>query len=191
MQILDQWVATLVDVVGKLEIEDGQGRAVASEAGFNLLFQKAMKTKQMGRVIFMAGNGASASIASHAAADLAKNGHLRTLAFADPTLLTAVGNDLGYIEIFAEPLRRLATTGDMLVLISSSGRSPNILRATEMAGEMSVDVVTFSAMQPDNPLRKAGSLNFYVPATSYGCAESAHAALLHYWIDLHVSAIGE
>ena len=191
MQTLNQWVETFLDVVNKLEVEDGHGRPIPSETGFHLLFRKALQTKRMGSLIFLAGNGASSSMASHAAADLAKNGHLRTMAFTDPSLLTAVGNDIGYKEVFAEPLRRLANTGDMLVVISSSGRSPNILRATQMAGEMGVDVVTFSAMRPDNPLRKAGSLNFYVPAPSYGCAESAHAALLHYWIDLHVAAIEE
>jgi D-sedoheptulose 7-phosphate isomerase len=76
--------------------------------------------------------------------------------------------------------------GDVLVAVSSSGESPNILRAAEESHRLGGAVVTLSAMDPDNTLRKMGSLNFYVPASTYGMAESCHAAILHHWID-HVA----
>lgn len=73
--------------------------------------------------------------------------------------------------------------GDILVAISSSGKSINILNAVQTTKKLGGRVITLSAMSADNPLRKAGELNFYIPAQSYGMAETCHAALLHYWID--------
>ncbi|MEW5772163.1 MAG: SIS domain-containing protein [Thermodesulfobacteriota bacterium] len=140
--------------------------------------------------IFFCGNGASATMASHAAADLEKNALVRTDVFTDPALLTAVANDICFSEVFAEPLRRKMRPGDMLVAVSSSGNSPNVLKACTEAKVQGGSVVTLSAMGPDNQLRSAGDLNFYVPATGYGLAESAHALILHYWIDRTVENVG-
>ena len=77
----------------------------------------------------------------------------------------------------------------MLVAISSSGQSPNILRGVKEAKRLGGIVVTLSAMNPENNLRSQGLLNFYVPAKSYGMAETCHAAILHYWMDLVVASI--
>ncbi len=186
MQTLKQWVRMFEKVVEDMEVRDEAGGGLDPEGAFDRLFRKALDARQRNATIFLIGNGASSSMAGHVGADLAKNGHLRTWAFNDPSLLTAIGNDDGYENVFSTPLRRLGGAGDMLIAISSSGSSPNIIKACATAHEMRMDLVTFSAMRPDNPLRKLGSLNFYVPATTYGHAESAHAALLHYWVDLHV-----
>jgi D-sedoheptulose 7-phosphate isomerase len=91
---------------------------------------------------------------------------------------------MGYDQVFAEPLRGRGRSGDMLVAISSSGRSPNILAAVEVADELEISVVTLTAKDAANPLRKRGDLNLYVAATTYGLAETAHAAALHWWMDL-------
>lgn len=139
--------------------------------------------------VFLIGNGASASMASHIAADLAKNAHIRTEVFSDLSLITAIANDLSYVEVFAEPLRRRMIEGDMLIAISSSGKSPNILRGVQEAKRLGGIVVTLSAMSPNNNLRTQGFLNFYIPAKSYGMAETCHAAILHYWMDLVVASI--
>ena len=82
------------------------------------------------RTIYLVGNGASASMASHMASDLSKNAGLHTHVFSDPSLLTAISNDIGYEDVFALPLKGRAVKGDMLVAISSSGKSPNILKAS-------------------------------------------------------------
>jgi D-sedoheptulose 7-phosphate isomerase len=139
--------------------------------------------RQRLRTVYLIGNGASASMASHFAADLAKNGHLHTQVFSDLSLITAISNDLGYEHVFAEPLRRRAQPQDMLVAISSSGNSPNLLKAVDVAHEKRLTVVTLSAMQPDNALRQLGDLNVYLGAKTYGLAETAHAAVLHHWMD--------
>jgi D-sedoheptulose 7-phosphate isomerase len=129
-------------------------------------------------------------MASHIAADLANNAHMRTEVFSDLSLITAIANDLTYTEVFAEPLRRRMTERDMLIAISSSGQSPNILRAVAEAKGLGGIVVTLSSMDSNNLLRAQGSLNFYIPATSYGMAETCHAAVLHHWMDLVVASIG-
>jgi len=133
--------------------------------------------------LFLAGNGASASMASHFATDLAKNAGIRTQVFTDLSLLTALGNDIAYEAVFAEPLRWYAEAGDILVAISSSGNSPNIVQAVLAAKELGLTVVTLSGMRPDNRIRGLGELNLYLPAPTYGLAESCHAFLLHCWMD--------
>lgn len=144
----------------------------------------AAEVRQSERTVYLIGNGASASMASHFAADLAKNGHLHTQVFSDICLVTAVSNDIDFAEIYAEPLRRRGKKGDLLIAISSSGRSPNILRGVEVAQALCLTVVTLTGFQAENPLRKMGQLNAYLPANTYGEAETAHAAVLHCWMDM-------
>lgn len=153
------------------------------EAGFRLWAQRTLEVGASRGCVFFAGNGASASMASHFSADLGKNARVRTSVFTDPALMTAVANDLCYAEVFAEPLSWSLRPGDMLVLVSSSGNSPNVLRAAERARDLGGQVVTLSAMSPVNALRRLGDINFYVPAQTYGQAEVAHSAILHHWVD--------
>lgn len=138
------------------------------------------------QTIYFIGNGASAAMASHMAADAVKNGKLRAMVFNDLSLMTAVSNDLDYTECFAEPLRRFGLPGDLLISISSSGNSPNIIKGIEAAREQQLGVVTLSGMSPDNQSRKLGDVNFYVPADTYGIVECAHQVLLHCWLDLYM-----
>ena len=144
-----------------------------------------------GRAIYFAGNGASAMMASHMAADACKNGGLRALAFNDVAMVTATGNDVGFDQLFSLPLNRLATRGDLLITISSSGNSPNILRGLDTAHAMGVRAVTLSGKSPDNRSRRMGELNFYVPAQRYGWVESAHQLILHYWFDQYLNKYGQ
>ena len=172
--------------LGQLSVGDVMGKTIEPNSAFNLLKNIAIETRAQSRTIFFVGNGASASMASHAAADLALNGHVRTETFTDLSLLTAIANDISYDRVFSEPLRRRMVPGDVLVAISSSGNSPNVVNAARDSAELGGIVVTLSAMSGNNALRCLGSLNFYVPAPTYGVAESCHATILHHWIDLVV-----
>ena len=96
---------------------------------------------------------------------------------------SGVSKDLSYEDCFAVPLSRFADAGDILVTISSSGNSPNIIRAIDKAHALALTVITVSGMQPDNRSRALGELNFYVPAKTYGLVEAAHQVLLHCWLD--------
>jgi D-sedoheptulose 7-phosphate isomerase len=177
-------VDTLHGLLCAISFRDEQGREVGAEEGFSHWCERTVTLRREQRAIYLVGNGASAAMASHFAADLAKNGRLHTQVFSDLSLITAISNDIGYEHVFAEPLRRRGNRGDMLVAISSSGRSPNILAAVETARKLDMTVVTLSGKDADNPLRSSGNLNLYVAATTYGMAETAHAAVLHRWMDL-------
>lgn len=131
-----------------------------------------------GRVIFI-GNGGSSAIASHMAVDWTKNGGIRSMALNDAPTLTCLANDFGYDNVFSKQLEYQATDRDAVVLISSSGRSPNIFNAATKAKEIGATTVTFSGMDPNNRLRKQGNVNFWVPAKDYGIVEIAHLMLLH------------
>jgi D-sedoheptulose 7-phosphate isomerase len=181
------WQRHVRDIGGllrALSCSDGAGRSLAPDEAFAQWKQAAEACRAARRAIYLIGNGASASMASHFAADLAKNAHLHTEVFSDLSLVTAIANDMGYENVFSEPLSRRAAAGDMLVAISSSGRSPNVLKAAAVARAQGLTIVTLSGMGPDNPLRAAGDLNFYVPGQAYGYVETCHSSVLHHWMDM-------
>ena len=137
-----------------------------------------------GRLIFI-GNGGSASIASHLAVDFTKNAGIPAVAFNDVAMLTCLANDYSYEEVFARQLGFYATRRDLVVIISSSGRSPNVLKSAAAARNIGCRMlVTLSGMDPNNLLRTLGDLNFYVPCRDYGLVEIAHLALLHSVVSL-------
>ncbi len=160
------------------------GEELTHEAGFAWWCEQCAHIRSEARTVFLVGNGASASMASHFSADLCKNGRIHTEVFTDLAQLTAIANDIGYEEVFSVPLNFHMKPGDMLVAISSSGRSPNVLRGVETARDKGGLVVTLSAMDADNPLRQSGDLNSYIAAKDYGMAETGHAAILHHWMDI-------
>jgi D-sedoheptulose 7-phosphate isomerase len=156
--------------------------------GLSRWIELTQEVHRRGGRLYLIGNGASAAIASHFAADACKTAQLRALTFNDAALLTAASNDVGFDEVFALPLRHMAQAGDMLISISSSGSSPNIVQALAAARAADMVIVTLSGRRPDNPSRSRGDLNFYVPAEPYAMVETAHALILHYWIDHYVLA---
>lgn len=176
-------------ILDALEVTDDTGAALDPDIAFGQLKADTQNIKDISRTIYFIGNGASASMASHVSADLEKNYHVKTEVFTDLSLITAIANDISYEEVFAEPLRRKMIEGDMLVSISSSGTSPNILKASRQAVEMGNSVITITGMAGDNPLRRLGKLNFYVPAATYGMAETCHTAILHFWVDIMTESL--
>lgn len=160
-----------------------RGEALSLDEALDRWLSLAVRVKAADNTIFFVGNGASASMASHMAADLTKNCQCRGMAFNDIALMTAVSNDYAYDQCFSVPLCRFAKRHDLLITISSSGNSPNILRAIDVARQAGLAIVTLSGMSPDNTCRKRGDLNIYVPATTYGTVEICHQFLLHCWLD--------
>jgi D-sedoheptulose 7-phosphate isomerase len=185
--LLTSWkkeIDKLSSILYKLSFLGYDGAEYSPDEGFKIWQELTIDVREKKRSIYLIGNGASASMASHFAADLAKNAHLHTEVFSDLSLITAISNDIGYECVFSEPLYRRAKKGDMLVAISSSGNSKNILRAVEVARKIGLKIITLSAMQSQNQLRSSGHLNIYIPAKTYGYAETSHAAILHHWMDI-------
>ena len=183
MTDFNKYLNALRVALGKTEVTDQENISIDIETGFLRWLEITSEIQKDNQTLYFVGNGASAMMASHMAADASKNGNLRSLAFNDVALMTAVSNDIAYEECFAVPLKRFANPSDGLVTISSSGNSKNVIRAIETAKELKMKVITLSGMSPDNKSRKMGDLNFYIPADTYGIVEVNHQALLHCWLD--------
>jgi len=136
-----------------------------------------LSRERQARVIFV-GNGGSSAIASHMATDFSKIG-IHALSFSDAPLLTAWANDNGFDSVYSNLLKLQATHKDLLVAISSSGRSKNILNACEEVLNIGGKILTLSGMDEDNPLREYGQVNFHVSDSRYSVIEVAHHAICH------------
>ena len=191
MTSYSDYVQQLSECLSSMVVTDAQGGALSAEEGITHWCRMTYDLKVNNNTMFFVGNGASAMMAGHMAADASKNGGFRSMAFNEPALMTAVSNDICYEQTFALPLKRFADPGDILVTISSSGNSPNVLAAIHAARELGMQVITLSGMKPDNKSRQVGDLNFYVPAPTYGLAESTHQAILHCWLDVFMETYPE
>jgi len=136
-----------------------------------------------GHKLMFIGNGASAAISSHMSTDFWKNGRIKAVAFNDSSLLTCLSNDYGYQHVFEKPVEMFADEGDILIAVSSSGKSENILFGVKAARQKQCKVITLSGFCLDNPLSKMGDYNFYVPASSYGPVEIIHHSICHCILD--------
>ncbi|HKB11138.1 MAG TPA: SIS domain-containing protein [Vicinamibacterales bacterium] len=177
---------TIADGLRRIAVTDRSGAALATADGVARWVSLTRAAHDAGGQLYIIGNGGSAGMASHMAADACKNGHLRAMSFSDVALLTATSNDLAYDQVFSLPLERLARPMDLLIAISSSGNSPNIVRALEASRALGLRAVTLTGMSAENRARRLGDLNFYVPLSRYGWTESAHQVILHYWFDQYL-----
>ena len=166
-----------------LEATDSSSSKFSYAEGIEKAVEMVKKVQAANKKIMMVGNGGSAGIASHQAVDYWKNGGIRATAFNDSSLLTCISNDFSYQEVFSVPIEKFADKGDLVFCISSSGGSKNILNAAEQAKKSGCSVVTFSGFKTDNPLRKMGDLNFYLPSHSYGYVEILHLFIIHNILD--------
>jgi D-sedoheptulose 7-phosphate isomerase len=151
----------------------------ALEMAHFLLYQ----VTQVGGIVYVIGNGGSAGIASHFCTDLLRTLEIASATFSDSNILTCFANDFGYENVFKLPLLRNLKSHDLLVAISSSGRSANIIEAVKVAKERKTSVISLSGFSPLNPLRKLGDLNFWLDSEDYGLVETGHFFLLHTIVD--------
>lgn len=184
LRTVEKYFLTLAGLIANVEISDDCGRDLTVDQGFDRVRHWAHRAHDSGNKLIFIGNGGSAALASHLAIDFCKNGGLRALAMNDPSALTCLGNDLGYENVFAQQIIFHAQPGDMLIAISSSGRSPNILAAVSAARERDCGIVTFSGFGETNELRQAGDVNFYIRSTEYGFVEVAHLSVCHAILDM-------
>ena len=153
------------------------------EESISRIIDCLLSTRTNRNVLYFIGNGGSAGIAMHMTTDFLKNGHIKTHSMHDPAMLTCLGNDYGYEYVFSKQLEILAEEGDVLVAISSSGNSPNIINAANVAREKGCYIVTLSGFKPDNRLRQMGNVNIYVSSMEYGIVESVHNMILQQVVD--------
>lgn len=175
----------LIRQIEHTEIWDGASRRCEDyEEGIKLLLDAFTRHKEKKSQLFFIGNGGSSAIASHMTADFMKNGGMNTYSLYDNAVTTCMGNDYGYEYIFSRPLDFLAREGDLLVAISSSGNSRNIINAIETAQKKKAAVITFTGFEPGNLAKQMGDINVYVPCGKYGIVESIHNLILQQVVDL-------
>ncbi len=146
------------------------------------------ETKDQNSTIYIIGNGGSSAVAEHMAIDLTKNAGLKSMAISGSPMLTTFSNDYGYENVFKKAIEAFSNKGDVLIAISSSGTSKNIINACKSAKEKGLFVITLSGFEEDNPLRSLGDINFYVKTKAFGFLEVLHGFILHHIND---SIIGD
>lgn len=181
------YTASILFVLARSSARDAAGKDLEFGAACEAVATRRLEAHNAGKKTIVLGNGGSAGIASHHSFDSWKNGQLRTVCFNDPSLLTGGANDFGYPDVFTNALRMFAEAGDVVIAISSSGKSPNIVNAAKVAKEIGCTVVTLSAFGAENPLRSAGDINIYLDTMSYGEAEIGHETILHAILDFHIA----
>lgn len=187
-----EYIEKLIDYLETATLYDKDGIPYKDyETSMKQLVEVFTTVKQVGKQVFFIGNGGSAAIASHMTADFMKNGGMKTYSLYDNSVTTCMGNDYGYEYIFSRPLEFLADEDDLLIAISSSGNSKNIINAIQVAKKKGCRVITFSGFLKDNAIRVLGDYNLHVPVSHYGMVESIHNLILQQIVDMILERDGE
>ena len=158
-----------------LKLVDIDNNNIKKIIKFHTLCKKIKKNKKK---IIIVGNGGSAAIASHFSVDLTKNGNIRCVNFNESDLLTCFSNDYGYENWVKQALKFYCDKGDLVILISSSGKSLNMINAAKYIGKKQNTLVTFTGFHGKNPLSNYGKINFVVNSQNYNFIENIH----QYWL---------
>lgn len=182
------WLEEFNQCFAKTEIKVG-GHKVDFDQGMQSFLSLLKSIKSKDKSVWWIGNGGSLALCSHLSQDCMNKLGLKSIAFNDPSLLTCMANDFGYENVYSRPLDANASEGDLLVAISSSGNSENILNAIRTAKEKKLKIVSLSSFKPSNKIWNTETdINIYLPSERYGHAEVGHEALIHSVIE---SAIGQ
>ena len=142
------------------------------------------KTIENNNKIYIVGNGGSASIASHVSVDFAKVANVPSDTFNNTNLITCFANDYGHDNWVKEAIKAYTNENDMLILISSSGTSKNIINAAQYCKDNKISIITLSGFNTDNPLTQLGNVNIHIPSKKYNFVEMAHHIILVSIVDI-------
>lgn len=137
-----------------------------------------LKAKKSDSKLIIVGNGGSAAIASHVSVDFTKICKIRAVNFNEANLLTCYANDYGYENWVSECLESYANKKDVVILISSSGKSKNIINGAKKAVKMGLKTITLTGFEKNNPVKKLGLINLWVDSKKYNIVEMIH----HIWL---------
>jgi len=170
-------------ILASTEVTDAKGNRIDVEEALSRLLELLRTVRSRKASLYIVGNGGSAAVASHSVVDFLKVGGIRAFTLTDVSVLTAMANDVSYAESFEQVLAVHTLPDDVLIAISSSGNSPNIIKAAAKVKELGGTVVTLSGFAPDNSLRSRGDYNVWLDARDYGMVEAGHQFILHVLID--------
>ena len=167
---------------------DGQNNLSKISISDVLVLVNALQAIQLSeKTVFIAGNGGSASTSSHFATDigvgsLRRNNPVRVVSLCDNSaVITALSNDFSYDLVFADQLRLLAKSGDLLLVISASGNSKNLIEAVKVARELGVDAYSMTGFDGGElrSLTRGRNIHIDTPKGAYGLVEDSHLAICH------------
>lgn len=165
--------------------------------GMSALGETLFRAYRNNKQVFVLGNGGSSSTASHMAADLAKNTigpnmkRFRIVSLNDnAAIMTALANDIGYESVFSEQLTNLVQAGDVLIVVSASGNSPNVLKAMSYARSRSAEVVGLLGFDGGTAAELA-DIALVVPSDHYGVVEDVHLVINHILVDYFKTRFAE
>ena len=151
---------------------------------FNDFFQILNKYQEKNKVHIF-GNGGSASIASHFSMDLTNNSNIKCLNYNDAAIITCFSNDYGFNNWIDTAIKQYGNKNDLLILISSSGKSKNMLNAIKAAKKKKFNkIITLTGFKKNNPLKKKGDLNLWVDSNKYNIIENIHQFWLLMMVDM-------
>ena len=145
------------------------------------LIQRSIHNKSK---VYIVGNGGSASIASHVSVDFAKVARVPSSTFNNSNLITCFANDYGYENWVVEAIKAYTNINDLIILISSSGTSKNIVNAAQYCKDNNINLITLSGFTKDNPLSTLGNVNFHIESTEYNYIEMSHHIILVALVDI-------
>jgi D-sedoheptulose 7-phosphate isomerase len=155
-----------------------------SQFFFNEIKNILQSLKKNKNKIYFFGNGASAAFANHMALDFSKNGKILARSLSDSALLTALSNDYSYENAMVEFLKiEGVTEADLIITISSSGNSPNIVSVLNYCKENNIKSLALSGLKKDNKSISLADYSIYVPMKTYGMVECIHQIFLHLILD--------
>jgi len=148
------------------------------------LRNQILLTKKKGGKLIFVGNGASASLASHAATDFTKQAKIKAVSFNDHNLITALSNDFGYDMWVVKALEFYANPLDKVIFISVSGKSKNLVNGLKFANKISLSNASFTGSSPSNFLKINSDCSLWVDSKAYNIVESIHTIWITLIIDL-------
>ena len=177
--ILTNRIEQFQKTVTSTTVTDSENNEFLLENGLIKSHEILVETQKEKRDTYIIGNGGSAAIASHAVIDFMNVGKISASTLHDSATLTCMANDYGYENAFSNIVKLTLKPQDILIAISSSGQSKNIINAVESAKQIGSIVITLSGFNPMNNLRKMGDINFWCNSRDYGMVEIAHQFILH------------
>lgn len=169
-----KYLSHLKDVIDKIDTADVEE-----------VIEILASAKEEGRKVFVIGNGGSASTSSHLVTDMTKGAYkeggsnFAAISLCDNTsIITALGNDFSFEDIFVGQLRAYFSSGDVVIAISASGNSPNVIKAVEYANQNGGVTIGLSAFT-GGKLKELSKKSVHIPVDHYGLAEDAHMIVSH------------
>ncbi|MBT5399415.1 SIS domain-containing protein [bacterium] len=181
---LEQFKGTVVST----EISNEENLKFSLEDGLNKIYKLLLNLKNKKGNLYIIGNGGSAAIASHAVIDFMNVANISAHTLHDSASLTCMANDYGYENAFSRMLNIIIKKEDMLIIISSSGKSKNMINAGKIVKEIGSILITLSGFNSKNTLRTLGDINIWSNSEDYGIVEVTHQFILHNLADRFLNA---